>query len=78
MADQAPTINQSLFRRVINLEYSVEGSNGKSKDKTIKYGNIDVLANIADLYAIGSEIASLTNYSVSSIETLDTSKLLKA
>lgn len=81
MADtnpSTPTVSQTLYKRVINLVYSVPKANGKTASKAIKYNNIDSSASIADLYAIGNEIAALTSYTVTSVETIDTSKLLTA
>lgn len=69
--------NATKFQTGLQLVYSLgKGANGKDKEKTVKFSNIDISASDDDIYAVGNVLASLMSVKITGIEKIDHSKIV--
>ncbi|KOF57038.1 MULTISPECIES: DUF1659 domain-containing protein [Clostridium] len=69
--------NATKFQTAIQLVYSLgKGADGKDKEKTVKFSNVDITATDDDIYAVANVLASLMSVSVTGVEKVDHSKII--
>lgn len=69
--------NATKFQTAIQLVYSEgKGPDGKDKEKTVKFANVDISASDDDIYAVATVLASLMAVTVTGVEKIDHSKIV--
>lgn len=69
--------NATKFQTSIQLVYSVgKGADGKDKEKTEKFSNVDISASDDDIYAVAKVLSSLMAVTITGVEKIDHSKVV--